>query len=132
MAEFGIRALDPEGLPEPSGTYTHGTAVAGVGRMVFVSGQVAWADGEGRTPKDFATQCRQVWGNVLAVLHEGGMDVGNLAKVTVYLAHRRYRDEAERISAEVLGPHRPAFTSIITTIYREQWLLEIEGVATAP
>jgi hypothetical protein len=32
----------------------------------------------------------------------------------------------------VLGDHRPAITIIITGIYDESWLLEIEAVAVAP
>jgi hypothetical protein len=31
----------------------------------------------------------------------------------------------------VLGDHRPAVTIIITGIYSEEWLLEIEGIAVA-
>jgi len=29
----------------------------------------------------------------------------------------------------VLGDHRPAVTVIITDIYSDEWLLEIEGIA---
>ena len=50
-------------------------------------------------------------------------------KVTVYLADRAYREANSRIRAEVLGDHRPAVTIIITGIYSEEWLLEIEKVA---
>lgn len=132
MTGFSITPLDPTRLPASSGTYTHGTVVAHAGRLVFVSGQVPWGDADGVVPADFLTQCRMTWNNVLEVLHEGGMDVANLVRVTVYLADRRYRDEAGLVIGEVLGDHRPAFTSIITTIYREPWLLEIEAVAAAP
>jgi enamine deaminase RidA (YjgF/YER057c/UK114 family) len=50
-------------------------------------------------------------------------------KVTVYLADRPYREANSRIRAEVLGDHRPAVTIIITGIYSEEWLLQIEAVA---
>lgn len=116
-------------LPEPTGNYTHGTLVTGAGRTVFVSGQVPWADEAGKVPEDFDTQCRLVWRNVLAVLAEAGMGVRNLAKVTTYLSDRRYRETNSRIRAEVLGDHAPALTIIITDIYAEEWLLEIDAVA---
>ena len=122
-----ITALDPASLPAPTGNYTHGTLVTGASRTVFVSGQVHW----GSPPPDFETQCRAVWANVLAVLASAEMGVANLAKVTVFLADRRYREANSRIRAEVLGDHRPALTIVICDIYAEEWLLEIEAIATA-
>jgi 2-iminobutanoate/2-iminopropanoate deaminase len=121
--------LNPSMLPEATGNYTHGTAVDGARRIVFVSGQVPWADEDGKLPDDFAEQCRLTWRNVLAVLAEAGMGVTNLAKVTTYLSDRRHRAENSRIRQEILGDHTPALTIIITDIYAEEWLLEIEAIA---
>jgi 2-iminobutanoate/2-iminopropanoate deaminase len=122
-----IQQLNPGGLPAATGNYTHGTAVQGAQRMVFVSGQVPW----GEPPADFDSQCRVVWENVRAVLAEGGMDFSNLAKVTTYLSSREHREANSRIRAEVLGDHCPALTIIICDIYAEEWLLEIEAIAVA-
>lgn len=129
MSAVTITQLDPAVLPEATGSYTHGTLVSGARRMVFVSGQVPWAGDDGKVPPDFDSQCRLTWRNVLAVLAEAGMGVTNLAKVTIYLSDRRYREANGRIRAEVLGGHRPALTIIITDIYSEDWLLEIEAIA---
>jgi 2-iminobutanoate/2-iminopropanoate deaminase len=126
-----ITPLDPPGLPEPTGTYTHGTLVTGASRTVFVSGQVPWADGDGEVPDTFTEQCRLTWRNVLAVLAEADMTVTNLAKVTCYLSDRRYRQEFIDVRAEFLGDHRPALTIIITDIYAPEWLLEIEAIAVS-
>ena len=126
-----ITPLDPPGLPEPTGTYTHGTLVTGASRTVFVSGQVPWADGTGEVPDTFTEQCRLTWRNVLAVLAEADMTVTNLAKVTCYLSDRRYRQEFIDVRAEFLGDHRPALTIIITDIYAPEWLLEIEAIAVS-
>lgn len=124
-----MRNLDPAVLPEATGNYTHGSLVTGAKRVVFVSGQVPWGDADGNVPPDFESQARMTWRNVLAVLAEAGMGVQNLAKVTIYLSDREYREANGRIRAEVLGEHRPALTIIITDIYAEEWLLEIEAVA---
>lgn len=126
-----IQQLNPSVLPTATGNYTHGTLVDSPGRIVFVSGQVPWGDENGDVPADFAAQCRMTWRNVLAVLAEADMGVTNLAKVTVYLADRRYRALNSEIRAEVLGDHHPALTIIITDIYAEEWLLEIEAIAVA-
>jgi 2-iminobutanoate/2-iminopropanoate deaminase len=97
-------------LPDATGSYTHGTLVTGARRTVFVSGQVPWADEDGEIPEDFESQCRMTWRNVLAVLVEAGMGVRNLAKVTIYLSDRRYRETSGRVRQEVLGDRtaRPA------------------------
>ncbi|GAB3835025.1 RidA family protein [Dactylosporangium cerinum] len=126
-----IAPLNPPGLPAPTGNYTHGTVVTAAQRLVFVSGQVPWADSDGKVPEDFTTQCRLVWEHIAAVLNEAGLTTRDLAKVTTYLADRRYRAENSRIRAEVLGDHTPAITIIIADIYAEEWLLEIEAIAVA-
>jgi 2-iminobutanoate/2-iminopropanoate deaminase len=125
-----IEPLNPEILPAATGNYTHGTLVTGVSRTVFVSGQVPWEE-NGSIPADFEDQCRLVWRNVLAVLAEADMGIENLAKVTTYLSDRRYREANSRIRHEILGDHTPALTIIITDIYAEEWLLEIEAIAVA-
>ena len=129
MTDVRIQPINPTMLPEATGNYTHGTLVTGAGRIVFVSGQVPWADERGKVPEDFDSQCRLTWRNVLAVLADAGMGVNNLAKVTTYLSDRRYREANARIRQEILGDHRPALTIIITDIYAEEWLLEIEAIA---
>lgn len=126
-----IQPINPSVLPAPTGNYTHGTVVSGAARMVFVSGQVPWADEDGKVPESFDAQCRLTWRNVLAVLADAGMGVTNLAKVTIYLSDRQYREANSRIRHEVLGDHTPALTIIITDIYAEEWLLEIEAIAVA-
>ncbi|SDU62168.1 RidA family protein [Jiangella alkaliphila] len=124
-----IERLDPAALPAASGNYTHGTLITGARRTVYVSGQVPWADADGRVPPEFEEQCRLTWRHVLTVLAEAGMGAEHLAKVTTYLSDRRYREANSRIRQEVLGDHRPALTIIITDIYSEDWLLEIDAVA---
>jgi enamine deaminase RidA (YjgF/YER057c/UK114 family) len=125
---FSIEPIEPAGLPASVPAYTHGTAVSGARRLVFVSGQPPWS-ADSPVPEAFEEQCRLAWRNVERVLTEAGMSLRNLAKVTVYLADRKYRAANSQIRAEVLGDHAPALTVIITGIYSEEWLLEIEGIA---
>lgn len=127
---LAIDPIDPADLPEPSPAFTHGTLVRGTPRTLYISGQPPWA-AEGDLPADFAAQCRLAWDNVGSVLAGAGMTFRDLAKVTVYLPDRRYREANARIRHEVLGDHRPAITIIITGIYDEAWLLEIEAIAVA-
>jgi 2-iminobutanoate/2-iminopropanoate deaminase len=113
--------------PQPR-AYAQGALVTGAGRTLFISGQVPEAS-DGTMPDDFAAQCRLAWRNVLTVLRDAGMTERNLVKVTIFLSDRRYREENARIRHEVLGDHCPALTVIITGIYEQAWLLEIEAIA---
>ena len=66
-----------------------------------------------------------------AQLEAAGMSLDDLVKVTIFLSDRRWRAENAEVRREVLGPRSPALTIIITGIYDEAWLLEIEAVAAA-
>jgi 2-iminobutanoate/2-iminopropanoate deaminase len=120
-----ITAIDPQ-----PNSYAQGSLVAEPSRIVYVSGQVPVA-ADGTVPVGFDEQCRLVWYKVLSVLREVGMTERDLVKVTVFLSDRRYREANARIRHEVLGHVNPALTVIITGVYDEAWLLEIEAVAAA-
>jgi 2-iminobutanoate/2-iminopropanoate deaminase len=116
--------------PKPYGGYAQALEVQGAERLLFISGQIPeTADGE--LPTDFAEQCRLAWANVRAQLEAAGMAIENLVKVTIFLSSRQYIQENRQVRAEVLGSHTPAMTVIITGIFDERWLLEIEAIAAA-
>lgn len=85
----------------------------------------------GAVPEDFAAQCRLVWANILACLDSAGLSPTNLVKVTTFLSDRRYAELNSLIRQDVLGSHQPALTVIITDIFDDRWLLEIEAIAAS-
>jgi 2-iminobutanoate/2-iminopropanoate deaminase len=119
------RAIHPTAV-----SYAQSHEVSGHGRLLFISGQVP-ADADGRVPPDFKAQCRLAWANVKAQLDAAGMTLDDLVKVTVFLSDRRHRQANSEVRHEILGPRSPALTIVITGIYDEAWLLEIEAVAAA-
>jgi hypothetical protein len=52
-------------------------------------------------------------------------------KVTTFLSDRRYGPVNRAVREEVLAGRSVALTVIITGIFEEGWLLEIEAVAAA-
>jgi len=125
-----IEAVNSKDVPQPSGGYSQAVSLEGHQRLLFISGQIPETV-DGTTPKGFQFQCELVWANITAQLKEAGMAVGNLVKVTTFLASREYADENSTIRRRVLGTHRPALTVIIADIYDENWLLEIEAIAAS-
>ena len=108
--------------------YAHAALVQPGSSLVFVSGQIPTRS-DGSLPAGFEAQCRQAWANIGEVLAAAEMTLRDIVKVTTFLASRDDRDASRRIRMDVLGETRPAVTVIITGIYDENWLLEIEAVA---
>jgi enamine deaminase RidA (YjgF/YER057c/UK114 family) len=119
------KAINSSGL-----SYAQACLVEHPGKWLFISGQVP-ADAEGKVPERFDDQCRLVWRNIETQLTAAGMKLTDLIKVTVFLSDRQYRSANAAVRKEVLGTHAPALTVIITGIYDEEWLLEIEAIAAA-
>lgn len=115
----------------PTGTsYALAHLVEGAARLLFVSGQVP-TEADGKTPEGFEAQARLTWRNVEAQLYAAGMSLDDLVKVTIFLSDRAHRALNTQIRHEVLGDRSPALTVIITGIFDEAWLLEIEAIAAA-
>ena len=71
------------------------------------------------------------WRNVIAQLEAAGMSIGNLVKVTTFISSREFAIANREVRQEVLQGHAPALTVIISDIFDEKWLLEIEAIAAA-
>lgn len=123
-----VEPIDSGDAPVAVGGYSQALRVRGAAELLFVSGQVPESQ-DGEVPAEFADQCRLAWANLLAQVAAAGMAVTDVVKVTTYLSDRRYAAENRAVRAEVLGGHRPALTVIITGIFDERWLLEIEAIA---
>ncbi len=122
------KVVNAPDAPQPLSRYAQAIDLTEFGRLLVVSGQIP-VQTDGQVPPDFAGQCRLAWANVFAQLRAAGMGIDNLVKVTVFLSDRRYAEELRSIRQELLGAHVVALTVIITGIFDEKWLLEIEAMA---
>ena len=124
------RDINASDAPQPLGGYSQAVELTDAKRIVLVSGQIPVA-ADGKLPKDFEGQARLAWANLIAQLHAADMTLDNLVKVTFFLSDRKYIPEYRRVRQEVLAGQVIGLTTIITGIFDEQWLLEIEGIAAA-
>jgi enamine deaminase RidA (YjgF/YER057c/UK114 family) len=127
---LAVSAMPSKPINATGHAYAQGYLITGPARLLFVSGQVP-ADENQQVPKTFEQQCRLAWRNVELQMQAAGMALTDLVKVTVFLSDRQYRAANAAVRKEVLGDHSPALTIVITGIYDEEWLLEIEAVAAA-
>jgi 2-iminobutanoate/2-iminopropanoate deaminase len=77
---------------------------------------------------DIRAQTRQTLENVKAVLEEGGASLGDVMKVTVFLADIGDRDGMNEVYQEFFGEAPPARSAIEVTLGPDI-LVEIEAVA---
>lgn len=125
-----LKPINAPDAPQPLGGYVQAMEVSGAQRLLFVSGQIP-TEVDGTLPEGFADQARLAWRNVLAQLAAAGMGLDNLVKVTIFLSDRKYTPEYRAVRQEVLQGREIGLTTIITGIFDEKWLLEIEAVAAA-
>lgn len=125
-----IRPINAGLAPAAAGGYAQAIAVTDGRRLLFISGQIPEAV-DGTLPEGFEAQARLVRAHVARQLAAAGMTLDDLVKVTTFLASRNDREANSRIRRDILGDRTPALTVIITGIYDEAWLLEIEAIAVA-
>lgn len=125
-----IRPLTGDGSPPVEGSYPQAVEVTGLTRWLYLSGQIPVAP-DGSLAGDFTGQCEQVWDHVETQLTAAGMTLDNLVKVTTFLSDRRYALENREVRVRRLAGRQPALTVIVTGIFDEAWLVEIEAVAAA-
>lgn len=123
-----IKSINAPGAPEAVGGYSQALDVSGTTRRLYISGQIPVAR-DGTCPATFEDQAVLAWANLEAQLAAAGMSLANLVKVTIFLSDRKYAEENRAVRQRVLGAHAPALTVIITGIFDEHWLLEIEAMA---
>jgi enamine deaminase RidA (YjgF/YER057c/UK114 family) len=124
--------VNPAGLNKPAG-YTH-VVVAQPGKLVYISGQVAWnSSGEIVGKGDLRAQVTQALENLKTALAAAGATTEDLIKVNYYVVN--LKPEQVPVIREVRtkyfsGEHPPASTLVgVTALAREDFLIEIEAVA---
>ena len=125
-----IRSLTGDGSPPVEGSNPQAVEVTAPARWLYLSGQIPVAP-DGSLPAGFTAQCEQVWDNIETQLAAAGMTLDNLVKVTTFLSDRRFALENREVRVRRLAGRQPALTVIVTGIFDEAWLVEIEAVAAA-
>lgn len=114
------------------GIYAHGVGIPMGSNMLTVSGQVG-VSATGDAPQDFAGQVKLALENLRLVLTEAGMDFQDLVHMRFYVTQRHHLKELANIRTQYLDGVAPAVTTfIVSGLVEENWLVEIEGLASRP
>jgi reactive intermediate/imine deaminase len=123
--------IRPDGLAPTSG-YSHVATASG--RLVAVSGQVAW-DADGRVVgDDIESQARQVFRNLQTALAAAGADLGDVVKLTVFLTDIGDVATVRRVRNEFVDPAAPPASTLVavTALVDPALKIEIEALAVVP
>jgi enamine deaminase RidA (YjgF/YER057c/UK114 family) len=122
----------PNTVADPFGPYSHAVEVPEGSRLLYISGEVGVLP-DGTVPQGIEAQAEACWRNIIAILADAGMGVGDLVKITTYLVRAgRHGRAAGAARAKHFGDARPgSATIIVKALVIPEWLIEIEAVAAA-
>ena len=127
--------VSPPNMPKPRG-YADGLIVPS-GRLLFISGQIAWDKDARIVSPDFATQFLQALDNVIAVVREAGGGTEHIVKLLAFVTDLdAYRAAMPAIGEGWrgrLGKYYPAMSLVkVAGLLEPGALVEIEAVAVLP
>ncbi|MDX6568520.1 MAG: 2-iminobutanoate/2-iminopropanoate deaminase [Gaiellales bacterium] len=117
-----------EGMPPALGPYSQAVRL---GDLLFVSGQGGLDAATGTLASGgFAGQARQAFTNVARVLEAAGSDLGQVAKLTVFMANADDFPALNELFAEFF-PSAPPTRSVPIVQLPRGLLISIEAIAAA-
>jgi len=125
--------INPESLGAPSG-YANGVLTETAGRLLFISGQVAWDEHQQIVSDDLVEQFDRALANVVTVVTEAGGTTDRIARLILYVVDKndyraRMKEIGERYRAR-MGKHFPAMVLVeIAGLLEDRAKIEIEGIA---
>src|ERR1700676_1182842 len=131
MAKQQIRS---DKLRQPSGVFSHATAIEATGRLVFISGMTSRrADGTIAGVGDIEAQTRQVCQNVKAAVEAAGGTMDDICRVDVYVRNMEHFEKIHKVRREYFKAPAPASTMVeITKMTSPEYLIEINAIAVLP
>src|SRR5205823_11611924 len=125
-----LKVHNPRSIAAPIGTYSHGIEVPPAARWLYVAGQIGVRP-DGSVPSTIEEQTEVVWQNILAVLADAGMGIGDVVKITSFLTRHENFPKFAQVRAKFLGSHRPASTLlVISSLARPEFLVEVDRKST--
>jgi len=92
-----LTLINPESLGVPSG-YTHGLLADSNGKLLFVSGQIAWDEKQKIVSDDFVEQFDRALANVITVVRAAGAKPEQIVRLIVYVTDKvEYRERTREV-----------------------------------
>jgi len=128
--------INPDSLGTPSG-YAHGVVAEAQGKLLFISGQIAWDQKQKIVSDDFVEQFDRALANVVTVLSAAGGKPEHIVRLVIYVTDKiEYRERTREVGERYrkhLGKHFPAMVLVqVAGLLDDAAKVEIEGMAVLP
>lgn len=128
--------INPESLGAPSG-YSHGLLADASGKLLFISGQIAWNEKQKIVSADFVEQFDRALANVLTVVKAANGQPEHMVRLVVYVTNKsEYRAQTREVGEryrKYMGKHFPAMVLVeVAGLLDDEAKVEIEGMALIP
>ena len=121
------QAIHTGDAPEAIGTYSQ--AIKG-GETVFISGQIPLEPGTMNiVDEDIRAQTHRVFNNLAAVVREGGGNLDDVVKLTVFLTDLSHFAVVNEVMAEHFNPPYPARAAVGVAALPKGVPIEIDAIA---
>jgi len=121
------QAIHTGDAPEAIGTYSQAIKV---GETVFISGQIPLEPGTMNiVDEDIRVQTHRVFNNLAAVVREGGGNLDDVVKLTVFLTDLSHFAVVNEVMAEHFNPPYPARAAVGVAALPKGVPIEIDAIA---
>jgi 2-iminobutanoate/2-iminopropanoate deaminase len=127
---LSLKTVHTESAPAAIGPYSQAVIANG---FLFTAGQIALDPATAQiVPGDVVAQTERVFGNLAAILAEAGATWSDVVKATVFLTDMADFPRVNEVYARVMGPSRPARSTVQVSGLPRGVLVEIDLVAAMP
>lgn len=128
--------INPESLGAPSG-YSNGLLADAGGKLLFISGQIAWDEKQQIVSADFVEQFDRALANLMTVVGEAQAKPEHIVRLIIYVTNKlEYRERTREVGERYrkhLGKHFPAMVLVqVAGLLDDAAKVEIEGMALIP
>ena len=117
--------------PDPYAPYLLSQGIQ-AGNLVFISGQAGYDENGKIVEGGFLAQGRRAFKNLERALKSGGLEFGNIAKVTIFVTDMGNFADVVTLRREFFSAPYPADSIIeVKALYTPEALIEIEAIAVA-
>lgn len=121
------QAIHTANAPEAIGAYSQAIKV---GQTVFISGQIPLEPGTMNiVDEDIRAQTHRVFNNLAAVAREGGGNLDDVVKLTVFLTDLSHFSVVNEVMAEHFNPPYPARAAAGVAALPKGVPIEIDAIA---
>ena len=121
------QAIHTGNAPEAIGTYSQAIKV---GQTIFISGQIPLEPGTMNiVDEDIRAQTHRVFNNLAAVVREGGGNLDDVVKLTVFLTDLSHFAVVNEVMAEHFNPPYPARAAVGVAALPKGVPIEIDAIA---